>query len=62
MQTCFETVLAGFTIMLEQDARGKFWLTYGKQETGHDTYADAAKALGEAIMHASSCEGLCYEV
>jgi hypothetical protein len=48
--------------MLEQDTRGKFWLTYGKQETGHDTYAGAAKALGEAIMHAASCEGVCYEV
>ena len=57
MKTCFETEIAGFTIMLEQAANGKFWVTYGAQESGHDYYDDAARALGAVIMHAAACEG-----
>lgn len=57
MQTCFETTIAGHEIKLEQDSRGKFWVTYGQQEEGHDYYDCAAKALGAAIMHAAACAG-----
>ncbi len=57
MQTCFETTMAGFEIKLEQAANGKLWVTYGKQESGHDSYQQAAQALGAAIMHAAACEG-----
>lgn len=57
MQTCFTTTIAGFQITLDQQADGKYWVNYGKQETGCDTYDQAAKELGRCIMHALSCEG-----
>lgn len=35
-----------------------FSVTYGKQERQRLTYAEAAKELGECIMHAATCAGL----
>lgn len=58
MQTCYTTTIAGFDITLEQQANGKYWVTYGKQEIGCDTYEQAAKEIGLSIMHALACGGM----
>lgn len=62
MKTCYENSL--YDIKLEQsesiDHReaGNFRVTYGKQTLTNLTYRDAAKELGECLMHALACEGL----
>jgi hypothetical protein len=58
MQTIFKTTISGFDIELEQTPSGKFWVTYGKQQTGCDYYDHAALELGRCILHASACAGL----
>ena len=52
---CYE--VPAFKIKLEQSGIDRFTVTYWLQvETGL-SYAVAAKQLGEAIMHALSCDG-----
>lgn len=49
---------AGFTIALEQHGLDNFAVRYGKQLDGPGlSYADAATMLGQAFMHALTCEG-----
>lgn len=57
MKTCYQTILGGFSINLEQRGRDKFRVTYGKQIDDNLTYARAAEELGQSIMHALACEG-----
>lgn len=53
----FETFIAGYSIVLRQQTRRFFSVQYGMQENQKLSYAQAAARLGEAIMHASACEG-----
>lgn len=61
MKTCFETTIAGLPIRLEQsEARSlnnPFRVTYGEQVSSLLPYGEAAKELGESIMHAVAIEG-----
>lgn len=58
MKTCFETRLAHqYPIKLEQAADGSFRVTYGLQVKAGLGYAEAAKELGECIMHSAACAG-----
>ena len=57
MKTCFELPEAAFPIKLEQDARGKFRVTYGQQVRTNLGYSAAAHELGECIFHALACDG-----
>lgn len=59
MRTVFETELSGFPIKLEQQGSGygDFSVTYGEQEWHGLPYRDAARKLGEAMMHGMACEG-----
>lgn len=53
----FETEIAGYKITLMQYARGNFLVQYGTQQYVTSYYSEAAKELGECIMHALTCEG-----
>jgi hypothetical protein len=53
---CFQVDLA-FPIQLIQTGRDRFTVRYGKQIKERLTYAQAAKELGECIMHARACDG-----
>ena len=60
MKTLFETKIAGFDIKLTRSAprgRANFAVSYGQQFNCHLTYEEAAKELGQCIMHALTCEG-----
>lgn len=46
------------TVTLYQEGVDRFRVTYGRQRQGRLTYGEAAKKLGEAIMHDLACEGL----
>jgi hypothetical protein len=49
---------AGFAISLEQHGIDNFAVRYGQQYDGPGlTYAEAAAKLGQAFMHAASCDG-----
>lgn len=52
---CYE--VPDFKIKLEQNGRDRFTVTYWLQVERDLTYAIAAQRLGEAIMHALSCDG-----
>lgn len=56
MKICYLENIAGFEIRLTQSAAGKFTVTYGKQVFPGLSYGDAAKQLGQVIMHALACE------
>lgn len=56
-KVCYQHVIAGYTIKLEQLGLDNFRVTYGQQERALLGYDHAAKELGEAIMHALACEG-----
>lgn len=56
MRTCFEINLAGFPIVLKQQARNKFTVVYGKQTKPGLTYSAAAAELGSCVMHALACD------
>lgn len=68
MKTCFETggpnpypgAKTASLITLEQSESGKqlFRVTYGLHVDNGLTYAEAAKALGECILHHLCCESL----
>lgn len=57
----YEIELAGFSIALWLDPRApqhrRYSVTYGLQTDSGLTYATAAAKLGEAILHALTCEG-----
>jgi len=56
MKKCFETVIAGFPIVLEVENL-EFQVTYGLQVHKGLSYSDAAHRLGCCILHALACEG-----
>lgn len=63
MHCVLKTKIAGFPIELHDEARGenrtpRFTVQYGKQIERNLPYATAAAKLGEAILHALTCEGL----
>jgi hypothetical protein len=47
-----------YPVSIRQDGKHRFTVTYGKQVTSTLTYAEAAKEVGECIMHAFVCDGL----
>jgi roadblock/LC7 domain-containing protein len=49
--------IAGYTIQLRKRSANSFTVVYGKQVKPLLSYADAAKELGQCIMHALACEG-----
>jgi hypothetical protein len=53
----YAVTLAGFKIELKRKSNNNFSVIYGKQFKDGVTYADAAKELGECIMHALALEG-----
>jgi hypothetical protein len=53
----YETELAGFPIKLEQSGKDRFTVIYGRQIDQDISYRLAAARLGEAMMHALTCEG-----
>ena len=44
-------------VMLHQEAKDRFTVTYRKQVTDGLTYNQAAAELGSCIMHALACDG-----
>ena len=54
---CAEFAVAGMPIMLHQEAKNRFTVTYWKQVTDGLTYSQAATELGSCIMHALACDG-----
>ena len=53
----FETEIAGYQITLMQNSKGEFVVQYGYQQYTTKDYSEAAKELGQCIMHALACEG-----
>lgn len=56
MKIVFSEVIAGFVIELAAKGK-KFRVTYGLEVKEELTYAQAAKTLGECILHALTCGG-----
>lgn len=57
----WERTEGAFPIELHQQERSKrqcFMVIYGSQADLHLNYAAACRALGEALMHSLTCEGL----
>ena len=54
---CATFAVAGMPIMLHQEAKDRFTVTYWKQVTDGLTYSQAATELGSCIMHALACDG-----
>lgn len=52
---CF--TLPDMQIMLGQQGRDNFTVTYGKQVDSNLSYGEACTKLGRAILHALACEG-----
>ncbi len=53
----FSERIAGYNVQLRKRSANNFTVVYGKQTKSSLTYADAAKELGECIMHALALEG-----
>lgn len=55
---CYRVTMAGFPIELKQEnaRRRTFTVSYGADVRRGLTYAQAAAALGQSIMHALACE------
>jgi hypothetical protein len=53
---CFKTTIC-WDITLHQTGRDMFVVKYGSQVKPFLNYGEAAKELGECIMHALACEG-----
>lgn len=58
-KTCFESEPASplARVILTQQGRDRFTVTYGRQVKSGLTYAAAAAELGACIMHRAACEG-----
>lgn len=56
-QVVFELTTLAFPIKVEQLAYSVFVVTYGKQSAYCASYAAACVELGQAIMHACTCDG-----
>lgn len=56
-RTCFSLPDGEFPIRLDQTGRNTFTVTYGKQVKPNLTYSEAARELGECIMHERACAG-----
>ena len=54
---CATFAIARMPIMLHQEAKDRFTVTYRKQVTDGLTYSQAATKLGSCLMHALACEG-----
>jgi hypothetical protein len=54
----FDTVIAGYPIKLKPIGNDSFIVYYGESFKHCYSYEDAAKELGECIMHALNCEGV----
>lgn len=55
MKTCLDLNDLAFPISLKQKGRDNFTVTYGLEKTEGLNYADAARKLGQSIMHALAC-------
>jgi hypothetical protein len=58
MKQCFRLTTLEFPIYLNQKGRDNFQVVYGDEVKENLTYDHAANALGAAIMHALSCQGM----
>lgn len=56
-KTCW-SIRIGFYIALEQAGPDDFCVRYGRQIDEGLSYSQAASKLGQAIMHALSCDAL----
>jgi hypothetical protein len=56
-KTCFELPETAFPIRLLQNGIDSFTVEYGKQVHSGLSYGAACTELGQAIMHALSCDG-----
>lgn len=56
-KTVYRVEIAGMDITLRKRSNNSFTVVYGKQVHNGLTYANAAKELGECIMHALALEG-----
>jgi hypothetical protein len=54
---CFEATAGGYPVVLTQQGKNRFTVQYGQQIDTGLSYADAARKLGEAIMHGTACDG-----
>ena len=61
MTTVFKTEIAGYEITLQKGSDNTFIVGYGYQQYKTNSYQQAAKELGECIMHALSCEGKLFD-
>ena len=56
-KVCFTGPDAAFgSILLTQQGRDNFTVTYGSTHTTGLTYAEAAKELGSCLMHQAACD------
>ena len=53
----FEIEIAGYKITLMQNSKDEFVVQYGYHQYITKNYAEAAKELGQCILHALACEG-----
>lgn len=54
---CFENTEIDSPVRLYQNGKDKFTVEYGLQVKKGLDYADAAKELGQCLMHALACVG-----
>lgn len=57
MNTCIELKDLPFPVKVEQNARGRFRVTYGQQVKRDLGYEAAAKEFGLCVFHALACAG-----
>lgn len=59
MKTCLKLSSLAFPVVLEQHETNakSFRVTYGKQIFDYLSYEQAARRMGESIMHALACDG-----
>ena len=55
----YRTEIAGLPVeLIQQGTSQRFTVRYFKQVRRDLSYAQAAKELGECIMHAAACDGM----
>jgi len=57
LKTCWKMDELAFSVSLMQRGQDCFTVIYGRQVRSDLNYGEAAKELGQAIMHALACDG-----
>ena len=55
--TVFEQYTGAFPIIVRQTSKLRFTVRYGEDVQRNLLPANAAKALGEALLHCAACDG-----